>query len=48
MKNGYYFSSEKHHTLVFMRHGQSIWNKEKKWAGWTDVALSPDGANQAA
>ncbi len=33
--------------LVFLRHGESIWNKEKRWAGWTDVPLSSNGIKQA-
>ena len=37
--------------LVLLRHGQSIWNRDKKFTGWSDVALSPKGeleAEQAA
>ena len=26
--------------LVLLRHGQSIWNKENKFTGWTDVDLT--------
>ena len=26
--------------LVIVRHGQSIWNLENKFTGWTDVDLS--------
>ena len=33
--------------LVLVRHGESIWNKENKFTGWTDVELSDDGINYA-
>lgn len=33
--------------LVLVRHGQSEWNKENKFTGWTDVDLSVDGATEA-
>jgi bisphosphoglycerate-dependent phosphoglycerate mutase len=36
------FSSTKH-TLIAVRQGENIWNKEKKWAGWMDVPLSDNG-----
>ena len=29
--------------LVLLRHGESIWNKENKFTGWTDVELTKDG-----
>ena len=29
--------------LVLIRHGQSIWNKENRFTGWTDVDLSEQG-----
>ena len=29
--------------LVLVRHGESIWNKENKFTGWTDVGLSDEG-----
>ena len=31
--------------LVFIRHGQSEWNKENLFTGWTDVNLSDEGIN---
>ncbi len=34
-------------TLTIIRHGKSIWNKEKRFTGWTDVALSPHGVTEA-
>ena len=33
--------------IVIVRHGESIWNKKNKWAGWSDVPLSTDGIKQA-
>ncbi|MCC6483554.1 MAG: 2,3-diphosphoglycerate-dependent phosphoglycerate mutase [Armatimonadetes bacterium] len=33
--------------LVLIRHGESTWNKENRFTGWTDVDLSPAGIDQA-
>ena len=33
--------------LVLVRHGQSMWNLENKFTGWTDVDLSENGVNEA-
>ena len=33
--------------LVIVRHGQSIWNLENKFTGWTDVDLSENGVKEA-
>ncbi len=33
--------------LVLLRHGQSIWNRDKKFTGWSDVPLSPNGEKEA-
>lgn len=41
------FSNNKH-TLVLVRHGESLWNKENKFTGWYDVALSEKGNVEAA
>jgi len=35
------------HTLVMLRHGQSAWNLENRFTGWTDVALSERGLAEA-
>ena len=35
------------HTLVLLRHGESSWNKENRFTGWTDVDLSGRGAGEA-
>ncbi|MCG7407278.1 2,3-diphosphoglycerate-dependent phosphoglycerate mutase [Paenibacillus sp. ACRRX] len=33
--------------LVLIRHGQSVWNLENRFTGWTDVDLSEQGLNEA-
>ena len=33
--------------LVLVRHGESIWNKENRFTGWTDVDLSDKGMEEA-
>ncbi len=33
--------------LVLLRHGESIWNKENRFTGWTDVDLSEKGIAEA-
>ena len=33
--------------LVLLRHGESVWNKENRFTGWTDVDLSPKGIDEA-
>jgi len=33
--------------LVLVRHGQSIWNLENRFTGWTDVPLSDQGVKEA-
>jgi 2,3-bisphosphoglycerate-dependent phosphoglycerate mutase len=33
--------------LVLVRHGESIWNKENRFTGWTDVDLSAKGIEEA-
>ncbi len=35
------------YKLVILRHGQSIWNKENLFTGWTDVDLSAKGIEEA-
>ncbi|NJB68903.1 2,3-bisphosphoglycerate-dependent phosphoglycerate mutase [Desulfobaculum xiamenense] len=35
------------HRLVLVRHGQSEWNLENRFTGWTDVSLTPEGAAEA-
>ncbi len=33
--------------LVMLRHGESVWNRENKFTGWTDVDLSEKGITEA-
>ncbi|MEG1586848.1 MAG: 2,3-diphosphoglycerate-dependent phosphoglycerate mutase [Bacteroidales bacterium] len=33
--------------IVLLRHGESIWNKENRFTGWTDVDLSEQGISEA-
>ncbi|TSA49845.1 MAG: 2,3-bisphosphoglycerate-dependent phosphoglycerate mutase [Nitrosomonadales bacterium] len=33
--------------LVLMRHGQSIWNREGRFTGWSNSALSPQGEHES-
>jgi 2,3-bisphosphoglycerate-dependent phosphoglycerate mutase len=35
------------HKLVLLRHGESTWNKENRFTGWTDVDLSEKGREEA-
>jgi 2,3-bisphosphoglycerate-dependent phosphoglycerate mutase len=35
------------HTLVLLRHGESVWNAENLFTGWVDVALSELGRGEA-
>ena len=35
------------YTLVLLRHGESTWNKENRFTGWTDVDLSEKGREEA-
>ncbi|HOX44387.1 MAG TPA: 2,3-diphosphoglycerate-dependent phosphoglycerate mutase [Myxococcota bacterium] len=35
------------HKLVLIRHGESTWNKENRFTGWTDVDLSTKGVEEA-
>ena len=34
--------------LVLLRHGESQWNKENRFTGWTDVDLSEKGIEEAS
>ncbi len=35
------------YKVVLLRHGESVWNKENLFTGWTDVDLSPKGLEEA-
>lgn len=34
------------HKIVLLRHGESVWNKENRFTGWTDVDLSAKGRDE--
>src|SRR5262249_12063402 len=34
-------------TLALLRHGESVWNRENRFTGWTDVELSEKGIEEA-
>jgi broad specificity phosphatase PhoE len=33
--------------LLLLRHGETVWNRERRYQGWTDTPLSPEGLVQA-
>ena len=35
------------HKIVLLRHGESVWNMENRFTGWTDVGLTPKGVSEA-
>lgn len=35
------------YTLVLLRHGESTWNRENRFTGWTDVDLTDQGRSEA-
>jgi 2,3-bisphosphoglycerate-dependent phosphoglycerate mutase len=35
------------HNLILVRHGQSFWNKEKRFTGWADIGLTEGGKEEA-
>src|SRR5436309_9319834 len=35
------------HKLVLLRHGESAWNRENRFTGWTDVDLTEKGVEEA-
>jgi 2,3-bisphosphoglycerate-dependent phosphoglycerate mutase len=35
------------HTVVLLRHGESDWNRENRFTGWTDVDISERGVREA-
>ena len=35
-------------TLVLLRHGESDWNRQNRFTGWTDVDLTDKGRDEAA
>ena len=35
------------HTVVLVRHGQSLWNKDNRYSGWCDLPLTDEGEADA-
>ncbi len=35
-------------TLVLLRHGESTWNRDNRFTGWTDVPLTDKGRQEAS
>ena len=35
------------HRVVLLRHGESAWNRENRFTGWTDVGLTDQGVEEA-
>jgi 2,3-bisphosphoglycerate-dependent phosphoglycerate mutase len=35
------------YKIVLIRHGESVWNKENRFAGWVDVDLTDKGVEEA-
>ena len=35
------------HTLILLRHGNSLWNQQNLFTGWVDVDLSDQGRAEA-
>ena len=35
------------HRIVFLRHGESAWNRDNRFTGWTDVDLTAIGVEEA-
>ena len=33
--------------LILVRHGQSVWNLEKRFTGWVDIGLTKKGETEA-
>jgi len=33
--------------IILLRHGESVWNKENRFTGWTDVELTDNGVEEA-
>ena len=45
--NESYYILVKMNNLILVRHGQSLWNKEKRFTGWADIELTSQGKNEA-
>jgi len=40
-------NSNTHYNICFVRHGQSTWNRDNRFIGWTDTPLTEDGVLEA-
>jgi phosphohistidine phosphatase SixA len=40
-------TAQKIYKVVLVRHGESVWNKENRFTGWTDVDLTEKGIQEA-
>ena len=40
-------AGSKLHKVVFVRHGESLWNKENRFTGWKDIGLTEQGVQEA-
>jgi len=40
-------TQNKIHKVVFVRHGESMWNKANRFTGWVDVPLNNKGIEEA-
>ncbi len=50
MYNSYnesYYILYKMNNLILVRHGQSLWNKERRFTGWVDIELTEQGKSEA-
>ena len=50
MYNSYnesYYILYKMNNLILVRHGQSLWNKERRFTGWADIDLTEKGKLEA-
>ena len=45
--NESYYILRKMNNLILVRHGQSEWNKEKRFTGWADIDLTKQGQKEA-
>lgn len=46
--NMLFMKQEEHAKVIFLRHGQSVWNEASLFTGWADVELTTLGKNEAA
>ena len=45
--NEKYYISSKMNNLILVRHGQSLWNHERRFTGWADISLTEKGKSEA-